>query len=566
MLSRVGHILILVILLPYCAIHGQTKLKEIDHIKNDSLAIAGYEKYLLSNRLPIKQQLDVKLRITTRACVSHNFLKAISVGNDGAAVAKAINLDSLDGAFNKILGITYYFMGEPKVARDYFQKAIEVAHQSQLWFIEATCYNNLGAICIDHKDYAQAERFLITSIQIMQQHHMEAHESVSITYRLLATNYYELKQPEKAEAIYRHLIEDARSKNDTSSICGELIYYSELLFDRGDNAKALEMSAEALRYLRHTYVISDLVSGLNRHAKNLIAVGRYKEAIDLNNEIYTLQRKSFLADHQKQISEVEVKYRTKQIQKEKEAAEENIKKQKWIYILYFSGLTLMAIFVIYIFNQRKNIRQKITNQKQRMEAIIEGEEKERSRVAKDLHDGIVQDLTAIKLKVENSEKTNPFLNEISQEIDKATREVRNIAYQMMPATLREYGLVESLEDLLHKSLSQRNIRYDFETVNIEQRLPEKIEVCLYRITQELLNNVIKHSQASFVSLVISKHQDSVSLIFEDNGTGFNQQEVKKGIGMNSLSSRLEIVNGELKFETSAGTGTMAIIKIPLQVQ
>ncbi|MES2763419.1 MAG: tetratricopeptide repeat protein [Bacteroidota bacterium] len=564
--SRIHRISIFTFLFSFCAVHAQTKLKEIDKLKNDSAAIVAYEKYLHTNQLPVKQQLDVKLRITTRACRSHDFLKAISVGNEGIAVAEANNLDSLNGAFKKMLGITYYFMGESKMARDHFQKAVEVAKRSGLWFIEATCYNNLGAIHIDKKEYAEAERSLITSIQIMQQHHMEEHESVSITYRLLATNYYELKQPEKAEPIYRHLIENARMKNDTSAICGELIYYSVLLAERGETDKALEMSAEALRYLRHTHVISDLVSGLSRHAKNLIAVGRYKEAIDLNNEIYTLQRKTFLADHQKQISEVEVKYKTQQIQKEKEAAEENIKKQKWIYILSFSGLMLIAIFVVYIFNQRKNTRQKITSQKQRLEAVIEGEEKERSRVAKDLHDGIVQDLTAIKLKVENSEKNDPFLAEISHEIDKATREVRNIAYQMMPATLREYGLMPSLEDLLHKSLSPKHIKYDFETVNVDQRLPEKIEVCLYRITQELLNNVIKHSKASFVSLVISKHQDSVSLIFEDNGTGFNQQEVKKGIGMNSLSSRLEIVNGELKFETSAGTGTMAIIKIPLHFQ
>lgn len=137
---------------------------------------------------------------------------------------------------------------------------------------------------------------------------------------------------------------------------------------------------------------------------------------------------------------------------------------------------------------------------------------------------------------------------------------------MMPIALREYGLIPSLENLLQKTLSNNNIKYDFETVNIEERLSEKIEVCLYRITQELLNNVIKHSKANFVSLVISKHQDFISLIFEDNGTGFNETEVKKGIGMTSLSSRLEIVNGELKFESSEGSGTMAIIKIPINFQ
>jgi signal transduction histidine kinase len=450
---------------------SQKTIKEIDHIKNDSTALAGYELYLHSNKLSIKQQLDVKLRITTRACVSHDFSRAIAIGNESIKIAKANALDSLDGAFKKILGITYYFIGEPKMASDYFQKAIKVAQQYDLWFIEATCYNNLGALHIDSKEYAEAERSLITSIKIMQQHHMEEHESVAITYRLLATNYYELKQPKKAEIIYRKLIEEARAKNDTSQICGELIYYSELLAARGDTSEALSMSAEALRYLRHTYVASDLVSGLSRHAKNLIAVGRYKEAMPLKDEIYKIQRKTFETDLQKQISEVEVKYKTESIQKEKEAAEENTKKQQWIYLISFSIILIVCGFMIYIFNQRKNTKVKIASQQQRLEAIIEGEEKERSRIAKDLHDGIVQDLTAIKLKLQANPQ-NELTKTISQDIDNAAKEVRDIAYQMMPIALREYGLIISLEGLLQKTLGPKQINFEFEPVNITERLSE----------------------------------------------------------------------------------------------
>jgi signal transduction histidine kinase len=119
-----------------------------------------------------------------------------------------------------------------------------------------------------------------------------------------------------------------------------------------------------------------------------------------------------------------------------------------------------------------------------------------------------------------------------------------------------------MEQLLKKTLSPAAIQFEFEPVNMEERLPEKIEVCLYRITQELLNNVVKHSHASALSLVISKYHDSVSLILEDNGKGFKENEIKKGIGMSSLSSRLEMVNGHLKFESAEGSGTMAIIKIP----
>jgi len=276
----------------------------------------------------------------------------------------------------------------------------------------------------------------------------------------------------------------------------------------------------------------------------------------------TLLRKSFAKDLDKKISEMEVKYRTEQLNREKELAEQEAEEQRKIYLLVFSGILLLTGFVVFIFIQRKNARQRAILQQQRLESLMEGEEKERGRIAKDLHDGIVQDLTAIRLKLEK-DGGSETAKEISTEIDQATREVRNIAYQMMPVALREYGLVVSLEDLLQKTLGRNGVTYDFETAGITGRLPEKIEVCLYRIIQELLNNVIRHSKASFVSLVISQHKDAISLVFEDNGTGFNKEEVKKGIGMISLSSRLEIVNGELKLETAEGSGTMVIIRIPL---
>jgi two-component system, sensor histidine kinase LadS len=90
-------------------------------------------------------------------------------------------------------------------------------------------------------------------------------------------------------------------------------------------------------------------------------------------------------------------------------------------------------------------------------------------------------------------------------------------------------------------------------------------VSIFRITQELLNNVIKHSEANFVSLLITLKANVVTMIFEDNGKGFDAATVKKGIGFSSLSSRVELLNGDIKYEKADGIGTMAIVKIPISI-
>jgi len=560
---RLFYSLLLTFLFPVFTILSQAKLKEIDKVKDDSIAIHQYENYIKKNNLTVEEKLEVMLRIATRACVSRNFIKGIQSGNDGIMLAQKHNLDSMEAELNKMLGITYYFMDQRQKAIEYFDKAIAIAHQHGHWFTEATSYNNKGAALIDLKEFEHVEFNLQTSINIMKEHNREDDPATRITYRLLATYYNTIKQPEKAEPIYIRMIEKSRQAKDTVSLCGNLIYYSQILAERGDIEKALVMSGEALPYFRNGHNSSDLLAGLGHHAKNLEAAGRIKEAYELQKESYVLLKKSFKNDLEKEISNAEVRYKTEQIKHEKELSEITARKKQQITLFCSIGVLLLLLGSFYFLTLRQNARQKIASQQQKLEAIIEGEEKERTRIAKDLHDGIVQDLTAIKLKVEANDQKSAFLNTISNDIDRASKEIRDIAYQMMPIVLREYGLVRSLEDLLEKTLSPKDIKFDFETVNIEERLSEKIEVCFYRITQELLNNVIKHSKANFVSLVISKHQDFVSLIFEDNGTGFDQNNVKKGIGMSSLSSRLEIVNGELKFETTVGSGTMAIIKIPL---
>jgi signal transduction histidine kinase len=117
--------------------------------------------------------------------------------------------------------------------------------------------------------------------------------------------------------------------------------------------------------------------------------------------------------------------------------------------------------------------------------------------------------------------------------------------------------------LLENSLAYTKIEYSFEHFNIDERLPEKIEVTIYRIVQELINNIIKHSKATEVSVQLFNANNSIILIVEDNGVGFTSDKNKKGIGLLNISSRLDMVNGNVNFEPSPKSGTLITVKIPL---
>ena len=230
-----------------------------------------------------------------------------------------------------------------------------------------------------------------------------------------------------------------------------------------------------------------------------------------------------------------------------------------ILLVLVVSIVLIAFLILYLRNTKKNAAIKLRFQEERLASIIEGQEQERARIAKELHDGIVQDLTVLKMEMSNLKQESESINKL----DKITKEVRELSYQMMPVTLREMGLISAIEELLHRSLSKNGIAFELEHFNYQKRLSDKIEVSVYRICQELLNNVLKHAGASRVSVMIRKSETQLTFIFEDNGKGFDTETSKKGIGLESLNSRIAFLNGNLEIDSSEQKGTTAFIRIPL---
>jgi two-component system, NarL family, sensor kinase len=551
----------------------QKRLSEFDQIKNDSAAYVSLQNFLQNNKLDIPEQLQVNYRIVVRAYSLQKYTSALTIANENLVLAEDNGSDSMVAVFNKVIGITNYYMDQKKMALPYFEKALQIAKDHGYWELEASCNNNLGGALTDLLEYQKAEPYLLRSIAIMKEHGKEDHITTLRTYRVLARMFSESGQEQKAEPLYLSLIEKARSLKDTAFLCDNLLFYAHNLSRRGEAEKAVQMSAEALAYRQTQNNFQDLYGAMTIHSRNLLAAGREKEAFALMDKSGYMLRDNFKKNLEKEISEVEVKYKTAQIKREKEIAEENTKQQKQIYLLTFLGILLLIGGGIFTWNQRKTLNQKARLaevEKQRFKDVIEAEEKERSRIAQELHDGLGQLLSTARLNVAGLEDAVSSEDQTGIErslkiIDAACMEVRNISHNMMPSALMRLGLLPAINEMVHNVNSAKGVQIKF-TTNMEVSPERSLDISIYRVIQEILNNMIKHAKATQIELDIQKLLNTLTIHIKDNGVGFNTDDLdkSKGIGWKNIYSRISMLNGHIKLTSELQKGTRVFISLNIK--
>ena len=215
---------------------------------------------------------------------------------------------------------------------------------------------------------------------------------------------------------------------------------------------------------------------------------------------------------------------------------------------------------------KKLKEQEITLVRQKSAALIEGQEKERERIARELHDGIGQMLTAIRFKIEMAEVSVQIKDEIKSIIDETITEVRKISLSAMPAALLDFGLEPALNALCSKMGSYGKIEISVDYERTAQALPLNFEVsiCLYRISQEALNNMVKYSKASRALVTVRKDIDKIEMTIADNGIGFDEYNLsQEGNGLRNMKERAKLLNGTLNIQSAPGKGTALYVEIPL---
>jgi len=208
------------------------------------------------------------------------------------------------------------------------------------------------------------------------------------------------------------------------------------------------------------------------------------------------------------------------------------------------------------------------------EALIEGQEQERKRVSRELHDGLGQLFTAIKLNMqhlkaglgtEQQENALARLELLEQNIGVAINEVKYISHNLMPEVLEQFGLQPALQDLVNSwNRSEGNTSVTLGMVDLDHEPPAHMALALFRIAQELITNAVRHSQAKTVFLQIIDHGASIMLTVEDDGIGFDPMKESVGLGLRNIRSRTEVLEGTVDIDSTPGKGTMTTIEIPFR--
>ena len=201
---------------------------------------------------------------------------------------------------------------------------------------------------------------------------------------------------------------------------------------------------------------------------------------------------------------------------------------------------------------------------------VEGQELERRRLARELHDETGQALTSIllglrSLEERRSDDVDEAVSQLRELVVQTLQDVRRLAVELRPTALDDFGLAPALERLTSTFAEQTGTVVEIESQLGEERLPADVETVLYRIVQEALTNVVKHAQADHVSIVLQRKEGIVTTVIEDDGRGFAPgDQGDGGLGLVGMKERVELVNGRLEIESSEGSGTTLVVEVPLR--
>lgn len=232
---------------------------------------------------------------------------------------------------------------------------------------------------------------------------------------------------------------------------------------------------------------------------------------------------------------------------------------------------------VYLIQQIFNYMKKVEIERRKTErrfltAIIQTEEAERTRIAKDLHDGMGPLLSAVKMSVSTLEhlatdqQSLTIIRNATETVDEAIRSLKDISDHLSPHVLANFGMIRALTNYVNKIIQTGQLDIDFQTNLKSERFDENVEVVIYRVSSELIHNTIQHSQATRASLVLNAVNGELQLEYQDNGVGFEADRAMKekdrdGSGLTNIESRIKSLRGELVVESRPGLGVRVFIKV-----
>jgi len=502
------------------------------------------------------------------------YIKSISAkekfGLAGNLVYSYCNLSSLFGD-----------MGEHDKQLEYARKGVSVARQGGVGQHIMSAYVVL-ANCQDMREDYRSAKIAIDSARIYfdEEENVDNIDILFGYHLVLAQVFRKLDQLDSAFYFFDKSFELAKKYN----------------YAYGKAESQVQMGAVALLQKKHTDSEKYLLGGIEaakavnnfgilddayKYLSDIYAVtGRYKQAYESFQTYKELSDSLLSMESKKNTTELEKKYESEKKDKQINLQVAQLRERRfWNYSLVGAAVILLIISLLFY----RNYKQKQKLQEQRIrelekeqqltatDAVLKGEEQERARLAKDLHDGLGGMLSGIKYSFQTMkgnlimtpDNTQAFERSMDM-LDSSIKEMRRVAHNMMPEALVKFGLDTALKDFCNDINQSGAIRSTYQSIGLENAAIEQTTaITVYRIVQELMNNTMKHAAAKSAIVQVSKTNGEISITVEDDGKGFDPLvlQLAKGIGWSNIQSRVEYLKGKVDVQSEPGKGTSVHIEL-----
>jgi two-component system, NarL family, sensor kinase len=489
------------------------------------------------------------------------------------------------------LVVLYRDLKQYKKAIEYGDKAIAVCQSQGDKIGLVNVYNNMSTVFLSINDYKKSMEYCRKAYTISKEIVYPQGQETSLLNQVEIYIQMNTTDFNFDEIIYKgtEAIQVAQSINDEDGVVTGHIGLSKGYFLKKDYEKSEDYWEQAfaiafkMKFIDRLSTLYRLKSDMGFAQQNFRMAYFYRDKYDSLSDV--MMNESLL----KNIQNLEAKYenekkevRIKTLEQEKQIQILNVRQKNiLIYVFVWSiPAVLITGFLLYLNNKNKQTiqAQKIKELEQQRQiiaadSILKGQEDERTRIAQDLHDGLGSMLSAVKLtlntmkgKIILIEDNARLFTKAHEQLNGSISEMRRVAHNMMPGALVKLGLQYGLQDYCDSINESKQLRVDTQFYGLEKRLEATKEIVIYRIVQELINNSIKHANATHLLVQVIKQDDELNITIEDNGVGCNSDRIKSknGTGLRNIRSRVDYLKGKMDIQSTLGKGTSVHIACRVQ--
>lgn len=460
----------------------------------------------------------------------------------------------------------------------YYRKALAIYQKLGNKFGTAACNANLGSVYFKMSRYDSSLYFSLTATRGFEEQNNRQFLAASLCNTGMA--YDKLGQGERAQEYLQKALRLNEEYDNKKELSFVLIYLAGTQGKSGRIAEGISNAERALRIAEKIGAQEQMMDAHKELASLKAASGDFKGAYEEHEQYASVKDSLFQQEKSRQIEELQARYDTEK----KENAirlltqENQIKDFRLFRIeLITASLAIAVIALIgigYLWRNRIKLKQQAELESTRailkddqLRAVIASQEDERRRFAADLHDGMGQMISALRLNLSHTPVQQGKVEEAVSILNEMNVEIRKIAFNLMPQVLMNSGLLEALTEFANRINRTGKIQVAVQAFDIDSKMPGQQKIALYRICQEWVNNIMKYSQATRITIQLVQHDTELVITIEDNGRGFDVSQLVRGEGngWKNINSRLGMIRGTIDIDSSEDReGTTVVVTMPVE--